>query len=72
MSSPDSLGSTNERLTFRTYKSFVQKLKVIAEAHDLRVGRRLSLGAAINLIIGQYDASAEQAKIDSKKKGTKR
>jgi hypothetical protein len=61
-------------MTFRTFKAYVQKLRIIAQAHDLRLGRRLSLGAALNLLIGSYDASAEQRTIESrkKKKGAKR
>lgn len=71
---PTELGATNVRMTFRTFRAYVQKLRVIAQAHDLRLGRRLSLGAALNLLIGSYDVSAEQRTIESrkKKKGTKR
>lgn len=73
---PPELGATNVRLTFRTFKPFVRKLLGIAQAHDLRLGRRLSLGAALNLIIGAYDDSREQhinqAKKRLKKKGAKR
>jgi hypothetical protein len=73
---PTALGATNVRMTFRTYKTFVQKLRVVAQAHHLHIGRRLSLGAALNLLIGSYDASKEQAMVDSikrqRKKGTKR
>ncbi len=71
---PTELGATNVRLTFRTFKAHMQKLRVIAQAHGLRVGRRLSLGAALNLIIGRYDAAEEQAAVESKKKskGAKR
>jgi hypothetical protein len=68
---PTGLGATNVRLTFRTFRTYVRKLKVIAEAHDLRLGRHLSLGAALNLIISKYDASEEEAKV-ARKKGTKR
>jgi hypothetical protein len=71
---PTELGATNVRMTFRTFKAYVQKLRLIAQAHDLRLGRRLSLGAALNLIIGSYDVSPEQRTVDSmkKKKGAKR
>lgn len=65
---PTGLGATNVRLTFRTFKAYVQKLRVVAQAHDLRLGRRLSVGAALNLLIGSYDASAEQRKVESMKK----
>jgi hypothetical protein len=70
----DAVGATNVRITFRTFKAHVQKLRVIAQAHDLRLGRRLSVGAALNMLIGSYDVSAEQRTIESrkKKKGTKR
>jgi hypothetical protein len=69
---PADLGATNERFTFRTFREHVRKLHVIAEAHNLRVGSRLSLGAALNMIIGLYDASAEEAAVKRKKKGAKR
>ena len=67
-----SLGATNVRMTFRTFKAYAQKLRLIAQAHDLRLGRRLSLGAAINLLIGSYDASAEQRMVDRKKNSKKK
>ena len=69
---PADRGATNVRLTFRTFRLYVQKLRVIAQAHDLRLGSRLSIGAALNMLIGGYDASAEQAKVDAKKKKRKR
>jgi len=72
MAEPTELGATNVRMTFRTFKAYVQKLHVIAQAHDLRLGRRLSVAAALNMIIGKYDASAEQAMVDAKKKTTKK
>jgi hypothetical protein len=69
---PTGLGATNVRMTFRTFKAYVQKLRVIAQAHDLRLGRRLSLGAALNLLIGSYDASIEQRMVDKKKSKKKK
>jgi len=71
---PTELGATNVRMTFRTFKAYAQKLRVVAQAHDLRLGRRLSLGAALNLIISKYDDSADRAKVRAakKKKGAKR
>jgi hypothetical protein len=72
LDTPAELGATNARITFRTFKVYVQKLRAIALAHDLRLGRRLSLGAALNLVIGKYDASTEQAMVAvkiKKKKG---
>lgn len=64
------MGATDRRLTFRTYRKHVQKLKSVAEAHNLRINGRPSIGAALNLIIERYDASSELARV--KKKGTKR
>jgi len=61
----DKLGSTNVRITFRTYKVYVQKLTVVARAHGFRLGARLSLGAALNHIIGRYDDTEETAKVAS-------
>lgn len=59
----DDLGATNVRITFRTYKKYVERLRVVAQAHNLRLGTRLSLGAAVNLIIGKYDDSDERARV---------
>lgn len=75
MTYPPELGATDVRLTFRTFRAYAQKLRVIAQAHDLRLGSRLSLGAALNMIIGKYDDSAERAiveKMAKSKKGAKR
>ncbi len=59
----DELGATNVRITFRTYKKYVERLRVVAQAHNLRLGSRLSLGAAVNLIIGKYNDSEERARV---------
>lgn len=71
MNEPDELGATNARLTFRTFKVYVEKLRVVAEAHGLLIDKRPSVGAALNMIIGKYDDSTERAKA-RKKKGSKR
>jgi len=74
VASPPELGATNVRLTFRTFRAYVQKLRTIAQAHDLRLGSRLSLGAAMNLIIEKYDDTEERSIVEKKKskKGAKR
>jgi hypothetical protein len=64
-------GATNVRLTVRTFRAYVDKLRLVARARDLRLGSRLSIGAALNYIIGKYDASEEQAIVDSKKRKRK-
>lgn len=68
----EELGAKSERLTFRTYRAYVEKLRVVARAHDLRLGDDLSLGAAVNMIIGKYDDTSERAKVRPKKKGARR
>ncbi len=69
---PTELGATNARFTFRTYKTYVAKLLLIAKAHDLRIGDEFSIGKALNMIIEKYNDSAERAKVGVKKKGAKR
>lgn len=51
---------TEVRLTFRTWKSFEEKLNRIAVARNLNMGKRPSVGAALNYLIENYDDSAEK------------
>lgn len=64
----ESQGSANVRVTVRTFKAYVDKLRLVAMARDLRLGRRLSIGAAINYIISKYDTAEERELVDAKKR----
>jgi len=61
----DELGATNVRMTFRTYKVYVEKLRCVAQARGFKLGGHLSIGAALNHIIGKYDDTEERAKVAS-------
>lgn len=46
--------ATDVRITFRTHKSRIEKLRKVARAHDLKSGARYSIGAAINFVVDQH------------------
>jgi hypothetical protein len=60
--------ATDVRITFRTHKSRVEKLKRVAEVHELKVGARYSVGAAINHVVDHY----RDERPKKKKKAVKR
>ena len=48
-------GATEVRVTFRTYRSHVDKLERVAETEGLRSGPRPSVGKALNHVIEKYE-----------------
>lgn len=60
--------ATDVRVTFRTHRSRVEKLHRVAEAHDLKVGIRYSIGAAINYVVDQHRDERPKKKATRKAK----
>jgi len=61
--------ATDVRITFRTHKTRVEKLERVARAHDLKIGARYSVGAAINYVVDKHrDARPKAAKKAAKGK----
>jgi len=46
--------ATDVRITFRTHKSRVEKLERVARVHDLKIGARYSVGAALNYVVDKH------------------
>lgn len=64
--------ATDVRVTFRTHERTVEKLRRIAKAHDLTMGARHSVGAAINFVLDKYDDTEERAKVKLKVRSKRR
>lgn len=54
--------ATDVRVTFRTHKSRVEKLERVARVHDLKIGARYSVGAAINFVVDQHKVKVVKPK----------
>ncbi len=63
--------ATDQRVTFRTHKSRIEKLRRVAEVHELKVGARYSIGAAINHVVDSYREERPKKKVAPKKKKRK-
>lgn len=71
MSEKEDKVASDVRLTFRTFSTHVEKLELVARARNLTIGKRYSVGAAINYIIEHYNVASERDMLKVKMKRRK-